>query len=250
MSQSWHLNGYDRDIRNATQAIGRAHTPSERAAGYVRRGRAYSDKARYCWFFHLISPAEYGRQFQLALQDHSQALALDASNAEVHFGRGQSYFDRATLEGLGDSQPWLALAAADFQKAAQLDSRHDQAWDMLGLVHVRAGDLDQAIADFTREMKLNSLGRLRLAETYCERGSVHQKQNRPDLAIADYRSSIATGADPDSCSCDPYNPLLALYTQGANYDPAWEIVHQAQKDHRWLAPELLQDLRDHSSRSH
>jgi tetratricopeptide (TPR) repeat protein len=124
------------------------------------------------------------------------------------------------------------------------------ALDMLGMVHEATGELDKAIDDFTREMALNPLGKSRLADVYCLRGSSNHRDKKYDAAIADYEKAIEIGANADGCSCDPYGPLIALYDGvSRRYDRSWEIVHQARKSHRWIAPEVLESLRRDSGRN-
>ena len=250
MARSFYLSGYDRDIEHSTRAIENANDDARRAAGYAQRGRAYSEKARYCRTFKLIPADEYGRLFGLAVKDHDQAVALAPGSAEVYFSRGQTYYDRAALEDGKDAKAWFDPAAADFKKAIERDGRHYMALDMLGLVHEETGELDKAISDFTQEMALNPLGRARLADAYCARGSSNHKEKKYDAAIADYEKAIEIGATADACSCDPYNPLVALYDGvSRRYDKSWAVVHKAQKSQRWLAPELLERLRKDSGRN-
>jgi tetratricopeptide (TPR) repeat protein len=245
-----YLSGYDRDIKYSTQDIESARDDAGRAAGYARRGRAYSEKARYCRAFKLIPSDEYDRLFRLAVKDHDQAVALAPGSAEAYFSRGQTYYDRAALEDARDAKSWFDQAGADFQNAVERDGRHYMAWDMLGLVHEQAGEMDKAIRDFTQEMALNPLGRARLADAYCTRGSSDQREKSYDAAIADYEQAIEIGATADSCSCDPYNPLVALYDGvSRRYDKGWEVVHKAQKSKRWIAPELLETLKKDSGRN-
>ncbi|MBZ5607242.1 MAG: tetratricopeptide repeat protein [Acidobacteriia bacterium] len=120
---------------------------------------------------------------------------------------------------------------------------------MLGLTHETTGELDQAISEYSQEMALNPLGRTRLADAYCLRGSSNQKEKKYDAAIADYEKSIDTGASADGCSCDPYNPLFGLDDENRRYDQAWEVVHKARRSRKWIAPELLDKLKKDSGRS-
>ena len=250
MAQSLYLNGCDRDIGKATQSIETARDNTRRAAAYTERGKAYSEKARYSRAFKLISADEYGRLFGLALQDHDQATALDPANAVAFFSRGEAYYDRAVLEEGADTKKlWFDRAGADFKKAVEKDSRHYLAWDRLGLVHESTGDFDQAIADYTQEMALDPLGRMRLADAYCARGSANQTNKKYDAATADYEKSIEIGASADGCSCDPYDPLVGLYDEASRYDKGWEVVHKAQKSRKSIAPELLEKLKKDSGRS-
>ena len=49
-AHSWYIADYDRDIRRFTREIETARDDRARAAGYARRGLAYSDRARYSKF--------------------------------------------------------------------------------------------------------------------------------------------------------------------------------------------------------
>ena len=249
---------YDRDIRSSSRDIENARDNVHRAAAYSKRGSAYGEKARYNRAFNRISAAEYERLFALAMQDHEQAIALDPSSAEANYNRGRSYYDRAFLETVvngtvvateASRKVWYAPASADFQKAIEKNAKYSEAWDMLGLSHEAMGDLDEAINDYSREMALNSLGRSRLAEAYCERGGNDEKDKQISAAIADYEKSVDAGANTDGCSCDPYNPLLRLYSQSGRYDQGWAIVRVALKGRKWVAPELLDMLKKQSGRA-
>jgi tetratricopeptide (TPR) repeat protein len=260
MARSGYLSSYDRDISSATKAIESARDNAQRAEAYAKRGSAYSEKARYSKAFKLISADEYDRLFGLAVKDHDQAIALDPARAEVYYTRGVTYYDRAALEAVvdgrlmgsqADRRASFDPATADFKKAIERDARFYLAWDRLGLIHETTGELDQAISDYTQEMALNPLGRSRLADAYCTRGgsSPSQKEKRYDAAIADFEKSIDLGTSADPCSCDPYNPLLARYTEGRRYDQAWGIVDKARKSKKWIAPESLDRLKKESGRS-
>jgi tetratricopeptide (TPR) repeat protein len=255
---SYFLASYERDISSSTRALETARDDAHRAAAYTKRGSAYSEKARYSRAFNLISPDEYARLFGIAIQDHDQAIALDPANPEAYFNRGVAYYDRAVLEVIvngmlvGDKATWnlwFDPAIADFRKATEKDPRHSQAWDRLGLSHETIGEFDQAINAYTHVMAMDKkLGRMRLADTYCERGHSNQKEKKYDAAIADYEKSIDSGANDDGCSCDPYNPLFALYTEQRRFDQGWLIVRKARNYGKWIMPEFLDRLQKESGR--
>ena len=259
VARSWYLSSYDRDISSSTHAIETARDNAHRAEAFAKRGSAYSEKARYSRAFKLISGDEYDRLFGLAVKDHDQAIALDPASAEAYYTRGVTYYDRANLEAVvdgrlvgseADRKAWFDPAIADFKKAIERDAHLYLAWDRLGLIHETTGELDQAINDYSQEMALNPLGRARLADAYCTRGgSSNPKEKKYEAAISDFEKSIDTGATADGCSCDPYNPLLALYTDGRRYDQAWGVVYKARKSGKWIAPEMLDRLKKQSGRS-
>jgi tetratricopeptide (TPR) repeat protein len=252
MAHSLYLSGCDRDISNATHAIEKAHDDAQRAAGYSKRGSAYSEKARYSRLYKLIAKDEYERLFQLAMNDHGRAVALDQGRAEMYLNRGQAYYDRATLE-LQDGKSgkrWFNGAATDFETAIEKDPRNYLALDRLGLVHQQNGEPEKAIDDYTKEMALNPLGKARLTDAYCTLASQYHGEKKYDAAAAGYRKSMETreGAE-DGCACDPYEPLIALYTvETRQFDQAWEVVHLAQRSKRYLSPELIERLKKDSGR--
>jgi len=244
MSRTWYLRACDRDIDRAAQNIAAARGNPERAAAFTERGKAYSEKARYSRAFKLISSDEYSRLFGLAVKDHDQAVALDQQSAEAHYHRGHAFYDRAVLEESPESKKeWFARAVNDFQAATQKDTQHYLAFDRLGLIHEVSGDLDQAISDYTKEMALNSMGRLRLADAYCARGLARLRAARLDAAITDYEKSIEIGSNTDGCSCDPFNPVVGLYADKKEYDKAWVVVRKALASGKVIDAELLIRLR-------
>jgi tetratricopeptide (TPR) repeat protein len=251
VGQAYWLSKYDSDIKKSTRAIETAKDDTTRAHGYVERARAYSEKARYSRSFKLVSSEEYGRLFDLSMRDHSQAIALAPYDAEVYVGRGCTWYDRAALEKTTDPRTGALFDSArvDFTRAIERDSGSEQAFDMRGLVWLHGSEYDQAIADFTMEMKINPKGgRLRLAETYCQRASAMQQAKRYDDAIADYEKTIDLGVPSDGCDCQPESPLAWLYLQKGQYDKSWDVVHRAQQSKRWIDSATVEQLKKASGR--
>jgi tetratricopeptide (TPR) repeat protein len=133
--------------------------------------------------------------------------------------------------------------------AVEREHSNADALDLLGVVHTSMNDLDAAIVDFTRVMALDRhLGQLRLSETYCGRGSAHQKAGEHELAIADYEKAIELGTFVHGCDCQPDSPLAWIYYEQEQYDKSWEVVTRARRAHRWIQPELVAQLEDASPR--
>lgn len=247
--QQMYVYGCDRDIAKAAAAIESARDTAQRAAGYSLRGKAYSEKARYSRLFKLISADEFNRLFGLAIKDHEQAVTLNPAAADLYYDRGYTYYQRGTVEDPKDAAQWYEKAATDFSKAVEKNSRYDQAWDMLGLVYESAGHMDEAIDAYTKEMALVPLGRARLVDAYCVRGSKRQGDKKDLDAIADYEKSVEFGVSDDGCACDPYNPLVGLYDANHQYDKGWDVVHKARKSKHYIAPELVASLQKNSGRT-
>jgi tetratricopeptide (TPR) repeat protein len=247
----WFLAGCEREIEEGTKAIEAARSDGQRALAHLQRAHGYSEKARYSRAFKLIEMDEYERLFALAIADHDHAVELAPDNTQVHYGRGRTYFDRAFLEDPADPE-WLVVlgkAEADLTSAVERDRSNVDALDLLGVVHTAMSDLDGAIVDFTRVMALDRhLGKLRLSETYCSRGSAHQKAGEYDPAIADYEKAIELGTFDHGCECQPESPLAWIYYEQKRYDKSWDVITQARRAHRWIAPELLAQLEEASPR--
>lgn len=254
------LNARDSEIKDSTKAIETARDDRQRAKAYSSRGTAYSEKARYSRLSKLIPNDEYERLFDLAMKDHNQAVALDPNNAEMYFNRAQTNYDRGALDLVANTEPWLVdsttkswldAAASDFEKAAKKDPKNSLALDRLGLAYEQAGEEDKAVRAYTQELALDPLGKQRLADAYCFFGFRHQQQKEFAAAAAAYQKSTEFGlADDKSCPYDPLGNGIAIYTiETREYDKAWEMVHQAQKANRLIAPELIERLKKDSKRT-
>ena len=249
--RTYWLGKYEREIKKATRAIEAARNDAQRARAHAARARGFSEKARYSRAFKLISPEEYGRLFDLAINDHDQAVTLAPGDANVYLMRGLTIYDRAALEEPADprAKQLFDAAKADFTSAIDRDARNERALDMRALVHTANGDHDQAIRDFAEVRKFNPhLGKLRLAEAYCVRGTSYLRDKRYDLAIADYEKAIELDVRTDGCACQPDAPLAWTYYEKGQYDKSWEAVHRAKHARRWIPAEFIAQLKQASGR--
>ena len=248
---TYFLAKYDREIKDSTQAIETARNDAQRAQAHSARASAYSEKARYSRASKLISPEEYGRLFDLAVKDHDRAVELAPGEPGVYLARGLTFYNRAAYDDHPDAITAAAFdaARADFTRTLERDRHNGQAYDMRGLVGIAIGDLDGAIADFTDLERLDRrLGESRLADAHCRRGDSYVKAKSYERAIADYEKAIELGAPSDGCDCQPDTPLAWTYCELRQYDKSWEVVHRAQRAHRWIMPELIERLKKASGR--
>ena len=250
ISRHLYLSPRDSEIKKATRAIESAQNDAQRAAAYADRGAAFGEKARYSRAFKLVPSDEYVRLLDLAIKDHGQAVALQPDNAEMYYRRGHTYYMQAafgTFDPTNDpkSKAYFETAKADFSKAIELDPRHALAYEFRGMGNEGTSDLDQAITDYTQLAALQPKSRFRLADAHCNRGSSYLREKKYDLAIADFEKSIEIGSSADGCSCEPYNPLLAIYLiEKPDYDKAREVARRAKTSRKWIAPEYLEKLKN------
>jgi len=242
----------DKEIWDSTQAIETARDEGQRAKAYSARGTAYSEKARFSRTTNEIPNGEYVRLFDLAIKDHDQAVALNPENAEVYFNRADAYYERGALDLMENKtgKEWFDAAASDFEKATEKDPHNSLAFDRLGLTYESNGQADKAIQAYTKEMALDSYGKRRLADAYCNIGFHHQQENNLAAAAAAYEKSTEFGvADDKSCPYDPFGNSVEIFTnETRQYDKAWEMVHRALKHGRLIAPEVIARLVKDSGR--
>ncbi len=244
MYESWNASRYDGEIRRAGQAIAASGNTAQRSAAYADRADAYSEKARYLRLMKLIADEEYGKLFDLAMQDYQQAIALEPDNADMYYRRGDAYYSRAGLDMIYPPymSVFLAPAKADFSRVVAKNPRDADALDMLGLTVGSMGDWTAALAIFEQEAALKPKMVFRVSDAYCNRGS-HYPREKYDLAISDLNRAIQMRGASDPCECEPYNRLLAIYLNTGEYDKAREVAALAQRSGKWIAPEYLEQIK-------
>jgi tetratricopeptide (TPR) repeat protein len=131
------------------------------AEAHYNRGLAFSDQANY----------------ELAIADFTQAIALNSNLTEAYFGRGVAYYD----------QQEYALATADYDQAIALSPNYAEVYNNRGLVFADLGDYQLAIEDFTRSIVLNNT---MLHVPYLNRGNIYRFEGNYESAIADYDHAI------------------------------------------------------------
>ena len=246
---------YDKEIEKGTRAIKAATSAEERAAGYEQRGHGYSEKARYLRAFKRIARKDYDELFALAVRDYDQAVALTPSDAHAYLSRGLAYYFRAypgppdAWEAKEEVAHWVSKSDADLTHAIERDPNLEQAHDMRGVLHLSVKEYDAALQDFEQVRRLDArFGKIRLADTYCERGGFRREKTMHDEAIADYERARELGAPTDGCECDPYWPLAALYLDVRHdADKSWSVVHAA-RGKGWIAPEFIARLKKETHR--
>ncbi|KKL71137.1 hypothetical protein LCGC14_2097910, partial [marine sediment metagenome] len=76
----------------------------------------------------------------------------------------------------------LEQALADYTKALELDPDFVLAYHNRGLAYANLGDLEQAIADYTKALELDQT----LVRAYINRGAAYQKSGDLEQAIRDF----------------------------------------------------------------
>src|SRR5947208_1627865 len=113
-------------------------------------------------------------------------LNVAVTQAQVNRSLAIDYFNRGSTKlDAGD----LDGAMADFSRAIELDRHYAAPYFNRGLVRRRKADYDGAITDFSKAIELNPI-----AEAYLDRGVTRKDKGDRDGAIDDYTKAIALNA--------------------------------------------------------
>jgi tetratricopeptide (TPR) repeat protein len=119
-------------------------------------------------------------QYDRAISEFTQALAIDPQDVETFNNRGSIY----TLKGQYDA------AMADFTKALSLNPRYAKAYYNRALAYYYQGKYDQAINDLTKAIELKPKD----VASYNNRGLAYMQQGNYERAIDDF--NVATILNP------------------------------------------------------
>ena len=134
-----------------------------------------------------------------AIEKYTEAIKLDSRHLEAYANRGLSYtsipdFFRATNadgELIDPDQPAWDLAIDDFTAAIELDEKHQHPEIALlfmnrGFAYGNFNKPEESLADYNTAIQI----RPDFAEAYCNRALLHYKQDRFDLAEADFQKVL------------------------------------------------------------
>ncbi|MDJ0536135.1 MAG: tetratricopeptide repeat protein [Xenococcaceae cyanobacterium MO_207.B15] len=126
------------------------------------------------------------KDYQAAIEDYNKAIQINqnwGNLSETYFGLPTAYYNRGnTHKNLKDYQQ----AIADYTKAIELNPEYSQAYNNRGIAHKNLKDYQQAIADYTKAIELNP----DYANAYYNRGNTHDDLKDYQQAIADYTKAI------------------------------------------------------------
>ena len=113
----------------------------------------------------------------------------------------------------------LDRALADYTKTIDLDPKHSRAYNLRGNVYQAKGEFERALADHSKAIALD----LNFAEAYLNRGTDHLYKGDLDRAMAD--STTATELDPKAA--DAYVQRGMVYRAKGDLRPALAEFNKA-----------------------
>ena len=164
-NQRERFGEYDKAIADHNEAI---RTDPTYAAGFMHRGNAY---------------ARHG-DFDRAIADHTEAIRLGPKDADAFYNRGYTYSRK------GDHE----RAVADYTAGLELDANNSRLWGQRCWSRAVVGkQLQEALDDCTKASSLAS----KIPQILAYRGLVDLKLGQFDKALADYDAAFALTKIPD-----------------------------------------------------
>jgi tetratricopeptide (TPR) repeat protein len=140
-------------------------------------------------------------EYQKAIEEYNQAIALDPNYTDAYNNRGLAYTN------LGLTQQ----AIADYSKAIELNPNYALAYYNRGVIYGNMGQYYEAIADYDQAIALDP----NYTDAYYNRGINYASLGQYHEAIADYTEVI----NLDANYTDAYNNRgVAYYNLGQYYE--------------------------------
>ncbi len=165
------------------------------ATAYESRGIAYFDKGQY----------------DRAIRDFDQAIALNPDDADYYYYRGNAYRKKGQHD----------RAIRDYGQAIALKPDLAAAYNNRGIVYSNKGQYDRAIRDYGQAIALNP----DYADCYYNRGSAYGNKGQYDRAIRDYGQAIAL--NPDFAVYYNSKAWLLATARDPSIRNGWEAVRLA-----------------------
>jgi tetratricopeptide (TPR) repeat protein len=215
---------YGENVKTAPQTEESADNgkPAPKTAGaFLDRGIIFASRGDY----------------EMAIEEFTEAIKLDPELATAYRIRGQAYFAGASdVVSVGENfskvitnstggtispaqRQAFDKAIADYTQAIKLESDNADAYRLRGWVYSNKGDYDQAMTDYKQALRLNPDD----AWAYNNRGIAYDAKGDSDKAIADYTQAIKL--DPNFPS--PYHNRGGQYFNKKDYDRAIADYAQA-----------------------
>ncbi|VVH59756.1 hypothetical protein BAZOLSSOX_1017 [uncultured Gammaproteobacteria bacterium] len=148
-------------------------------------------------------------EYQKAINDYDQTIALDPKNDNALSSRGAAYF------GLGEYQK----AINDYDQAITLNPKDDNAFSNRGTAYTYLGEYQKAINDYDQAITLNPKN----AKHFVNLGIIYANLSEHQKAIENYDQAIALDPKDDNA----FGNRGTAYTYLGEYQKAINDYDQA-----------------------
>jgi tetratricopeptide (TPR) repeat protein len=123
-------------------------------------------------------------QLDLAIEEYTEAIAINPDFADAYLNRGVAYFEKGDFD----------QAIADYSKAIEFNPQFADAYSNRGVAYAVTGQYDQALVDLSKAIELDE----DLARAHFVRGTLYSDLGELDKAISDLEKALELGLDPDA----------------------------------------------------
>lgn len=144
-----------------------------------------------------------GREEDLAIDEYTQAIALNPDYIEAYNHRGVAYYNRGLPT---NDRAYFERAVEDFRKVVALNPESQTATFAQSVIYLFEEKYDQAIAELDQAIAANPSE----AMAYVGRGFIYMEKKNPTRAIEDFSRAIALGG--------PWTPMAYLNRGSVLFD--------------------------------
>ena len=218
------LNKNAQSARTAKYAV-TENTKPQTAGTFLDRGIMFAGRGDY----------------DLAIEDFTEAVKLDPNYALAYYNRGNTYRYKGDYD----------RAIADYNQSIKLDPNNAYAYDGRGNAYGKKGEYDRAMADYNQSIKLDPNNAL----AYYNRGAAYYNKGDYDRAIADYTQAIKL--DPNDTYAynnrgfsyynkGDYDRAVSDYTQAIKLDPNFKYAYNSRGNAYWYKSDFDRAIADYT----
>ncbi|MBZ9849239.1 tetratricopeptide repeat protein [Mesorhizobium sp. CA14] len=211
-----HGQGLDSDNKKGASLDKLAVEQRIAACTVIVEDNAEALRLRIKAYFYRGAARDDKQDWDGAIADYGEAIALDPKRTSAHFNRGTDWFNKGDHDrAIADFNIVISLepsasdayssrgsaflrkgkieaAMLDFQQAIEADPQNGNAHTGLGTALSKIGERERAIAEYDKAIRIDSADFIALVN----RGIAYAAKNEFDRAIADYDAAL--GIDPGS----------------------------------------------------
>jgi tetratricopeptide (TPR) repeat protein len=163
----------------------------------------------------------------------SSLFSCASAQKELNEGKDAEFYNN---RGTAYVNEWkFDQAIAEYTRALKINPNYIEAYNNRGVVYRRKGQYDKAIADYNKVLEINP----RDADAFNNRGAVYTWKGQYDQAISDYNKALEINPN----FAESYYGLGICYYNQKQYEKSWENLQKAKSLGMTISSDLMDDLR-------